>query len=472
MKPERRAQKFILHHWWTYVIWKMLIWTKHQKYKGRVVLRGEIVKDDSGSYAVFTEQGSSASHMTAAEVMDIISRLPGCAGQAAECSICLHPSKNERRSKIIKSFPCQNVEIYGHVFHDTNGPNHGQTFEDPVVPLEWKLYGHPLAGLLWERQFEEVLMELGWEEVAEFGMLVRSSETADSEIRRRDSVVLLEHQLDCNRKHSSKKFLGELGWESSKLGMLVRSSETRIILNGIRGWYQNGWKNRMWLPGGRNRWGLLILENRHHFLTMCILGCTQRECKPTKLLLTSTKNVRITKFLLEQLKNFQGGRNLTQKLSRGLTTWQVLRKSALKDVVSWRTRRHGSCTKSQLCAWMITISWKRNWNQLENCRKYAHKLSWNACTWHELVDLAFYGQWINLHDRLQNGPKPVTNAWIDLFHTIIAHVNTDNVVMWVILLNNADWDCCKIPTLQEILRTENPLLEEHCTFLEVIHLFR
>ena len=39
---------------------------KHQKYKGRVVLRGDIVKDDSGSHAVFTEQGSSASQMTAA----------------------------------------------------------------------------------------------------------------------------------------------------------------------------------------------------------------------------------------------------------------------------------------------------------------------------------------------------------------------------------------------------------------------
>ena len=39
---------------------------KHQKYQGRVVLRGDIVKDDSGSYAVFTEQGSSASPMTAA----------------------------------------------------------------------------------------------------------------------------------------------------------------------------------------------------------------------------------------------------------------------------------------------------------------------------------------------------------------------------------------------------------------------
>ena len=57
---------------------------KHQKYKGRVVLGGDIVKDDSGSYAVFTEQGSSASQMTAAKIMDIISRLPGCDGQAAD----------------------------------------------------------------------------------------------------------------------------------------------------------------------------------------------------------------------------------------------------------------------------------------------------------------------------------------------------------------------------------------------------
>ena len=34
-----------------------------QKYKGRLVLRGDFVKDYSGSHAVFTEQGSSASHL-------------------------------------------------------------------------------------------------------------------------------------------------------------------------------------------------------------------------------------------------------------------------------------------------------------------------------------------------------------------------------------------------------------------------
>ena len=34
--------------------------------------------------------------------------------------------------------------------------------EDPVVPLERNLYGLPFAGLLWERQIEEVRFELGW----------------------------------------------------------------------------------------------------------------------------------------------------------------------------------------------------------------------------------------------------------------------------------------------------------------------
>ena len=33
--------------------------------------------------------------------------------------------------------------------------------EDPVVPLERNLYGHPLAGLLWERQFEKILLKYG-----------------------------------------------------------------------------------------------------------------------------------------------------------------------------------------------------------------------------------------------------------------------------------------------------------------------
>ena len=57
-------------------------------------------------------------------------------------------------------------------------------------------------------------------------------------------------------------------------------------------------------------------------------------------------------------------------------------------------------------------------------------------------------------------------------YIFIILVNTNNIVMWVILPNNADWDCFKILTLREILKIQNPLLEEHCEFLEVIHLFQ
>ena len=48
----------------------------------------------------------------------------------------------------------------------------------------------------------------------------------------------------------------------------------------------------------------------------------------------------------------------------------------------------------------------------------------------------------------------------------------NNIVMWVIRPSNADWDCFKTLTSREILKIQNPLLEEHCAFLEVIHLFQ
>ena len=112
--------------------------TKHQKYKGRVVLRGDIVKDDSGSYAAFTEQGSSASQMTAAKIMDIISRLPGCDGQAADAVSAYTQVQMEDAHKLLKKIQNRNVQTCGFVYHDTNVPNHG-----PV----WKTQSFLLKGI-------------------------------------------------------------------------------------------------------------------------------------------------------------------------------------------------------------------------------------------------------------------------------------------------------------------------------------
>ena len=138
---------------------------KHQKYKGRVVLPGDIVKDDSESYAVFTEQGSSASQMTAAKVMDIISRLPGCDGQAADAVSAKTQVKMEDGHKLLKN---SKIGMSRHLDSSTTTQmaKSWSSIEDPVVPLERNLYGHPLARLLWERQFEKILLKHGWEAIS------------------------------------------------------------------------------------------------------------------------------------------------------------------------------------------------------------------------------------------------------------------------------------------------------------------
>ena len=61
------------------------------------------MKDGAGSYAVFTERGSSASQMTAAKVMDIFCRLLGCAGQARETVSVYSQVNMEGCSKIIEN---------------------------------------------------------------------------------------------------------------------------------------------------------------------------------------------------------------------------------------------------------------------------------------------------------------------------------------------------------------------------------
>ena len=123
------------------------------------------MKDDSGSYSVFTEQGLSASQMTAAKVMDIISRLSGCAGQAADAVSAYTQVKMQYAPKLLKipksECPDTWIRLPRHKW-----PKSWSSLEDPVVLLERNLYGHPLAGLLWERQFEKILLKYGWEKVS------------------------------------------------------------------------------------------------------------------------------------------------------------------------------------------------------------------------------------------------------------------------------------------------------------------
>ena len=118
---------------------------KHQRYKGRVTLQGDIVKNDSGSYAVFTKQGSSASQMTAAKILDIISRLPGCAGQAADAVSAYTQVKMGDAPKLLK-IPKSECPDIGFVYHhDESGQNHG-----PVWKIQSFLLSEICMVILWQ----------------------------------------------------------------------------------------------------------------------------------------------------------------------------------------------------------------------------------------------------------------------------------------------------------------------------------
>ena len=101
------------------------------------------------------------------------------------------------------------------------------------------------------------------------------------------------------------------------------------------------------------------------------------------------------------------------------------------------------------------------WRMVKTMLSYCSEmlvLGTNWKTWYSS------GQWTNLHDRWRNRQSLwLTPESIDFLHSSHKWI-TNNSVMWVILLSNADWDCFKIPTSQEILRNQNPLRLEHCGF--------
>ena len=100
------------------------------------------------------------------------------------------------------------------------------------------------------------------------------------------------------------------------------------------------------------------------------------------------------------------------------TEAKVMPRNVWNDVVSWQTRRLNNSTKYHLHALMTIILKKKNWNPWETCQKYALKLFWNACTWHVLEDLIFYGQWTNLHDRSKMDQSLwQTTVSFDLLHS-------------------------------------------------------
>ena len=215
---------------------KMRIWTQTcRSTKAESCSGGDIVEDDSGAYAVFFEQGSSASQIDRCKIMDVIARLPGCNGQAADAVSAL-PKKSwedaRRWLKIPKS-ECPDVWIRfpRHKMAEIMG-----SIEDPVVLLQRNWYGHPLAELLWERQFEHASLELEWEKVSNW----------------------------------------ECMFVPRKWGLFLSKNVGAIKSAGKK---QN--LSPMWTNWRKN----VDIDEPTSFLDHMYLRCTQRECKPNETII-------------------------------------------------------------------------------------------------------------------------------------------------------------------------------------------
>ena len=96
--------------------------------------------------------------------------MPGCDGQAADAVSAYTQVKMEDAQKLLKIPQSECPDIWNRLPRH-KWPKSWSSMEDPVVPLERNLYGHPLAGLLWERQFEKILLKHGWEKIPNWEFL-------------------------------------------------------------------------------------------------------------------------------------------------------------------------------------------------------------------------------------------------------------------------------------------------------------
>ena len=109
---------------------------------------------------------------------DIISRLPGCDGQAADAVSAYTQVKMEDAHKLLKIPKSECPDIWIRLPRH-KWPKSWSRMVDPVVPLERNLYGHPLAGDYYGKgNFEKILLKHGWEKIPNWECLFINREKA------------------------------------------------------------------------------------------------------------------------------------------------------------------------------------------------------------------------------------------------------------------------------------------------------
>ena len=159
-------------------------------------------------------------------------------------------------------------------------PKSWSSIEDPVVLLERNLYGHPLAGLLWERQFEKILLKHGWEKVSNW------------------ECLFVQHQKGL----FSSVYVDDIKMAGKKQNL-----------------------DPMWKLRNKE----VDLGEPTSFLDHVYLGCTQRQCEISKDIVGQSQNhVRFANFSGCEQKNFHSLKIFV--FLDGLMIWKVMQRKCVE----------------------------------------------------------------------------------------------------------------------------------------------
>ena len=178
--------------------------------------------------------------MTAAKVMDIISKLPVCAGQAADAVSADTQVKMEDAPELLKISKNWNVQTNGFVYQKAYGQNHG-----PI----WKIQSFLL---------NEICMVILWQ--------------------------------DCNGKGNVIKSY----WNTVGRKFPIGNADSYTVKKDCSYqcmWMTSNWleRNKTFIRCGKYYTKKLIWEKQHHSLIMYTWDVLKNNVKQAKILLTITE---------------------------------------------------------------------------------------------------------------------------------------------------------------------------------------
>ena len=228
------------------------------------------------------------------------------------------------------------------------------------VPLERNLYGHPLAGLSWERQFGKVLLEQDLETVRNSGLAIRSPWKKD---------LFLSVYVD------------DINWLE---------------------------RNRILIRCGTYSIKKFIWKNPHQPLTMFTWVALKDSVKQAWILLNIAEPCSNPEFPQGKQKNYQAWRY--RRSPRGPTIWKVMPKKVCGTLL-WISEQNNAIVHKVSTPCLDDHQFKEE--ELKSVGELSDACSQNFV---KCLHLARIGrpdvlcQSTSLHVRSQSGPEHATNV--------------------------------------------------------------